>query len=138
LSARRLLQGILPRYLGPGWCSLRAVSPLEWCVDADQSSKLWDLWRRHREQRRDATVPLTGANITEEQICSYANDGFLLFADAVNRKNVDRARRALMAKIPSAHGNPHHAFVSHSAVLACFNKQVCSGAAVLAGERKRF
>jgi ectoine hydroxylase-related dioxygenase (phytanoyl-CoA dioxygenase family) len=71
-------------------------------------------------------------------LSSYNRDGFLLLTDAVDRKTVERARLALITQIPREHGNPYHVFASHSAVLACFNKEVCSAAAVLAGVRKRF
>src|SRR5262249_36592186 len=76
--------------------------------------------------------------VSPDMLSSYNRDGFLLLTDAVDRKTAERARLALMAQIPREHGNPHHVFSSHSAVLACFNKEVCSAAAVLAGSRKRF
>jgi ectoine hydroxylase-related dioxygenase (phytanoyl-CoA dioxygenase family) len=73
-----------------------------------------------------------------EQIQSYISDGFLLLADFVDRKTVEEARRTLVEHIGPRHANSHHAFVSNSAVSACFTKDVCSAAAELAGVRKRF
>jgi ectoine hydroxylase-related dioxygenase (phytanoyl-CoA dioxygenase family) len=73
-----------------------------------------------------------------EQIQSYVSDGFLLLADLVDRKTFEEARRALLEHISRRHENSIHAFVRDPAVSACFNKDICSAAAELAGFRKRF
>ena len=77
-------------------------------------------------------------NPTSQQIRSYTNDGFLLLSGLVERKTVERARQALLRHVSHVHSNTYHAFVSDSAVLACFNKDICSTASQLAGVRKRF
>jgi len=73
-----------------------------------------------------------------EQIQSYVNDGFLLVADLMDRKTVEEARRVLVEHIGPRRENSLHAFVSDPTVSACFNKNICSAAAELAGVRKRF
>jgi ectoine hydroxylase-related dioxygenase (phytanoyl-CoA dioxygenase family) len=76
--------------------------------------------------------------LTAQQLHSYADDGFLVLPDVVDRKTVERARKALMTRIADGQANPLHAYVNDSAVVACFGRDVCAAAAELAGVRKRF
>jgi ectoine hydroxylase-related dioxygenase (phytanoyl-CoA dioxygenase family) len=75
--------------------------------------------------------------LTTQQLHSYADDGFLLLPEAVDRKTVERARRVLLDRIANEQANPLHAFVKDSAVVGCFGRDVCATAAELAGVGKR-
>ena len=72
-----------------------------------------------------------------QQIRSYAEEGFLLFPEAVDKETVERARQVLAQKVAGASENPYHTFVRDSAVSACFNQKVCDAAARLAGVGKK-
>src|SRR3954463_396349 len=71
------------------------------------------------------------------QIQNYADDGFLLWPDAIDIETVERARQVLIRKVGNAKENPYHARIRDSAVSRCFNEAVSDVGAALAGVRKR-
>src|SRR5262249_50735951 len=75
------------------------------------------------------------STLSKQQLGTYAEDGFLLISDLIEPKVIQAAHHALSQQIQRSRSLSHHAFVRDSAVLACFTREVCSAAAVLAGAR---
>jgi ectoine hydroxylase-related dioxygenase (phytanoyl-CoA dioxygenase family) len=75
------------------------------------------------------------STLSRQQLGTYGDDGFLLVSDLIKPKVVQAAHDALIQQIQGSRPLSHHAFIRDHAVLACFTREVCSAAAVLAGAR---
>jgi hypothetical protein len=72
-----------------------------------------------------------------EAINGYRRNGFRILSGLIDRNTIEQARRRMITIIDSRQAS-HHEFVNDPAVLACFNRGVCSAAAQLAGALRRF
>jgi hypothetical protein len=73
------------------------------------------------------------ATLTEEQIASYRDQGFLLVSGLIEPRVVNHASDAMLERVSQRQADSSHAFIRHPSIVRCFTRKVCSAAGQIAG-----